>query len=136
MRSLPQVIGPTERALRALLEQAIADSRIPGYLGWVATNLSDGARPRASLEAELERATKCGTRASEATVSELVALGLLDAGGAITGSGLSELRAARERIGAITRSIVADIPDINLAVAIGVLDRVRGRAESLLCAGT
>jgi len=132
MRSLPQVLGPTELALRTLLDQAIADSRIPGYLGWVAMNISDGALSRPTIEADLERATRCGARAAAQVISELKALGLLDARGALTAAGLDELGSARERIGAITRSIVADVSDDDLAVAIDVLDRVRGRAELLL----
>ncbi|HLH65368.1 MAG TPA: hypothetical protein VKV27_06665 [Solirubrobacteraceae bacterium] len=117
------------------MDQAIADLPIPGYLGWVAMNISADGRPRAILEADLERATRCGARAAADAVSELVALGLLDAGGALTATGLSELRSARERIGAITRSLVADIAETDLALATDVLDRVRDRAETLLQVG-
>lgn len=132
MRTLPQVTGPTERALEALLERELAASRIPGYLGWVAMNLAHAAATSATLEARLAQTTRCRPEDANAVISELVALGLLVGNGALTAAGAAELASVRERVSATTSAVVAGLADDDLATTIRVLDHVRGQAESLL----
>jgi hypothetical protein len=132
MKPLPQVIGPTEDALRALLNQQLAGSRIPGYLTWVCLNLSAGSSSRATLEAMLGAETKCRPDAAAATVEELVALGLLVNDGHPTPDGQVELAAVRRRVQGTTAELVAGVSEEDIARAILVLDHVRERAEALL----
>jgi hypothetical protein len=132
MRTLPQVTGPTERALGALLDRELLDSRVPGFLGWVAMNLADAATPGTSLRAQLERATQCGTQNAGAVITQLVALGLLESHGALTTHGAAELGSVRERVSATTQRLVAGLAEDELSTTIHVLDHVRDRAESLL----
>jgi uncharacterized pyridoxal phosphate-containing UPF0001 family protein len=132
MLTLPQVSGPTEHALRALLDRELASSRIPDYLGWVCLNLSTAASARSDLEAHLEQATKSTPEQAAATVDGLMALGLLTGNAQPTSEGQAELMSTRQRVKATTDKLTAGLSEADLAIAIGVLDHVRGRAEAIL----
>jgi len=132
MPTLPQVSGPTEHALRALLDRELASSRIPDYLGWVCLNFSTATRARSDLEAHLEQATKSTPEQAAATVDGLIALGLLAGTGEPTSEGQAELMSTRQRVKATTDHLTAGLSEDEVATAIGVLDHVRGRAEAIL----
>lgn len=132
MRTLPQVTGPTENALRALLDRQLAHSSVPDYLAWVCMNLSTTAVSRADLEAQVVGATKCETRAATAAIDSLVDLHLLGADGQPTSQGQAELTATRQRVKAVTDQLVVGLSEDDLAQTIGVLDHIRDRAEAIL----
>lgn len=122
MPTLPQVSGPTEHALRALLERELAISRIPSYLGWVCLNLAAGLDKAADLPAQLDRVTKCGRDRSVETVDQLTTLGLLSTGAKLTPGGDAELVSTRQRVKAATDQVTAGLTN----------DDVRTRAEAML----
>ncbi|HYB28863.1 MAG TPA: hypothetical protein VEF89_19780 [Solirubrobacteraceae bacterium] len=132
MKALPQVTGPTENALRALLNRQLTSSRIPDYLAWVCLNFSAGSGSRATLEAMLDAETKCGPEAATAAVEQLVAFGLLVNDGHPTPDGQAELAAVRRRVQITTAKLVAGVSEQDIATTILVLDHVRERAEALL----
>lgn len=132
MRTLPQVTGSTENALRALLTEQLAGSRVPDYLAWACLNLATGAASRESLEGSLDRATRCGPEVAGATVERLITAGLLDGAGTPTADGAAELAAVRRRVQAITAELVAGVDEHEIGRAIEVLEQVRERAEALL----
>ncbi len=132
MPSLPQVTGPTEHALRALLDRELASSSIPDYLAWVCLNLATGSTSRVDLEAKLEQATRSTPGLAARTTKRLIALGLLTSQAQPTAAGQADLDATRQRVKATTDQLTAGLPDADLTTAIEVLDRVRARAEAML----
>ncbi len=132
MRSVPQVTGPTEHALRALLEHELASSLIPDYITWVCLNLSTGSADRSDLQTRLQEATKCTLELAVDTIERLVALGLLTKTAQPTAIGQADLDSTRQRVKATTDQLTAGLSDADLATTIEVLDHVRTRAEALL----
>jgi hypothetical protein len=128
-RPLPTVIGPTENALRALLNRTLSSTRIGGYPAWVVANAAsdqdaswrEGAA--ASLRIEPEDLAEI--------VGELREAGLMDQDG-LTQSGAVQLAEARSAVAAAAAHLVDGISDGDQDVARSVLDRIRGRAEELL----
>lgn len=133
MRTLPQVTGPTERALGALLDRELAGAPIPDGLAWVCLNLAAApSAGRPELEARLDAQVKCGPPEAAQTVEQLVAVGLLDSAARLTAAGQTALTSVRERVRTRTETLVAGMPEDELETTIRVLDRVRARAESML----
>ena len=132
MRSLPQVTGPTENALRAVLDRQLSGSALPSYLGWVCMNLAQSATSRADLKMHVQRETHCTPGEASATVADLTDRGLIGAGGHPTSSGNAELDAIRLRVRVTTQNLVEGIPEEELSITTRVLDTVRRRAEELL----
>jgi hypothetical protein len=98
----------------------------------VCLNLAAGAGSRDGLETLAARETRCAPPRVTATVDQLIDLGLLDGDGRPTSGGDDELGAARRRVRAVTDRLVAGLSEDDLATAVGILDQVRARAESLL----
>jgi hypothetical protein len=132
MRSLPQVTGPTENALRPLLNRQLSGSAIPSYLGWVCMNLAQSVASRTDLETQVQRETRCTPGEASTTVGDLIDRGLIGASGRPSSSGNNELDAVRLRVRVTTQLLVEGIPEEELSITTRVLDTVRRRAEELL----
>lgn len=134
-RPLPTVIGPTENALRELLTQTLASTRIDDYPAWVVINAASGAgpdAPRGSWQRGVADALKIEPDDIDTVIARLRAAGLLDDDDTLTEAGATELAAARSVVAATTSLLVGGISDAEQESTRRVLDRIRRRAEELL----
>lgn len=138
MASLPQLIGPTEKALtRVLLERGLDGLRIRSNAEWVALNRRDGMRPSDGYVAELAAVLSIDPDAARTVLTELIARGLVERrGDRVTTSetGRSELHAARQRVSLITAELERDVTSEDRLVTERVLGQIRNRATDLLTA--
>ncbi len=131
-RTLPQVVGPTENALRALLVRELAGSPVPDYRSWVCLNVAAEAVPRRDLEERLARDVRSSDAAAREMVDRLVALGLVGPAGGLTNAGRELLADLRARIGGTTARLMEGIPEADAATSVRVLDALRHNAEAAL----
>lgn len=132
-RPLPTVIGPTENALRALLQKTLDRSPIGHYPQWVAMNLAD----RESLSApdftvRLAEELKGSAASADRTVQQLVNGGLMHAsadGCTLTQSGEKSLREGRRVVKSATDRLAEGIAQQDIEITIRTLDIVRTNAE-------
>ncbi|RZS91820.1 hypothetical protein EV189_1072 [Motilibacter rhizosphaerae] len=129
-RPLPTVVGPTENALRALLDRTLSSTRIPGYHAWVVLNAVSAAGPgedwrRTALEGG-------GPEEIHAALGRLRTAGLVGEDETPTALGTAELTAARTSVAAVTAQLTAGIDEAEQETTRRVLDEIRRGAEVLL----
>lgn len=123
---LPSVIGRTERALSAVLLDALGGTPVAAGDEWVALNALAGGTddPAAAVAAALQGAPGQARAALEA----LHGKGLVTGDGHLTDDGLAALAQVRSRVAPRTHLLVEGLPEADLATAVRVLDAVRERA--------
>ena len=130
-RTLPAVIGSTENALRALLEQSLTPTPLD-YQGWVTLNLVDrGPGDQATLVPALSSTLGIDVPTAGTVLRSLEARGFLAVGEDcwhLAPRGTELLGELRVRVGAASARVLEGIPDTDLATATRVLDQVRERA--------
>lgn len=134
-RPLPTVIGPTENALRALLEQTLASTAIANYPAWVVINTASSAAQSGRAEGWMSAvadALKVEVGDIHGILRDLQSAGLLDEHGSLTQDGAAELSAARSAVGATTFRLLEGIDHSQQETTRHVLDSLRHKAESLL----
>jgi hypothetical protein len=135
-----QLLGRTEKALNAILDQHLAGIGItePQWVALTLTVTGDGTAPADVLAGRIAEALKVDTAAARARIGELAELGLVRAegGGAVgaTDEGAARWRRVREAIGPITEQMWGDLPRADLAAAGRVLTVVLARANAVLAA--
>lgn len=134
-----QLLGRTEKALNAILDQQLAGIGITEPQ-WVALTLTvtGGGAATTDVLARISEALKVDTAAARARVNELADLGLVrvDDNGVVaaTDEGAARWQRVREAIGPITDQMWGDLPEADLAAAGRVLTVVLARANARLAA--
>ena len=127
------VIGPTENALRALLNRLLAVTPIRSYERWVALNvLARSACLRAEAGRVLADALKVDSARVDSILADLEAEDLInDAAEAmrLSAAGVAALDEARPHISNVTARLVGSIPSASVEIMLQVLDEVRSNAE-------
>ncbi|MEU5949112.1 hypothetical protein ABZ793_26620 [Micromonospora sp. NPDC047465] len=134
-----QIIGQAHYATRALLERELARLGITFHqsLALNAAAAEGGAVVRAHLVGRMTGALKVDQAVVLAVVDELVAGGLLRAGGsglALTDAGREVRRRVADAVAGVTARLYGDVPAPDLAVAGRVLTLVKQRADAELAA--
>jgi len=117
----PQVLGETEKALNAILARELDAVGLIEHQ-WIALSLAvtaGGDIPREQLVGRLAGALKVGAAQAQGGVDNLVALGLLDAGGGaepvtVTEAGRELHTGIRGAVAAITDRLWGDLPTADL----------------------
>jgi hypothetical protein len=130
--SLPTLVGPTENALRSLLQRILAATQITGYVEWVYLNVRDSSDADAQVDELVADALKQPISDVLAARQRLAAEGLIDAAGALTSLGQDQLLHGRALVGAATKKLTEGIPRAQLEVTAEVLETVRRRAQAEL----
>jgi DNA-binding PadR family transcriptional regulator len=134
---LPQTIGTTENALRALLDHHLSDTGLD-YHGWVllsGTAASGGAIERARLEAMAMDALKIDRTEVADNLRRLSDAGLVDAESAtvrVTRTGTEEHNRLRDSMSDATGFILRDLPDDDVSATMRTLTKIAERANLLL----
>lgn len=136
-RFLPQTIGTTENALRALLEHHLNGTGL-NYHTWVLLNgtcVSGGQIDRAELETIAMDALKLDKPEIAADLRRLSEAGLLDAESATvraTPTGAEEHTRLRESMSEASGFILRDLPDDDVSATMRTLTKIAERANILL----
>ena len=130
-RPLPPVVGATENALRALLEDVLSETSIGGYSEWVYLTIRIRADDSSPVEDLVSTALKEPLAAVEVLRTRMTEAGVLHADGSLTSYGRDQFDHGRELISSMTRSLTAGIDEEALTITIGTLDTIRERAEHL-----
>jgi len=134
-----QLLGRTEKALNAILDQQLAGIGITEPQ-WVALTLTvtGGGTATTDVLAKISEALKVDTAEARARVGELADLGLVrvggDGAGVATDEGTARWQRVREALGPITEQMWGDLPEADLAAAGRVLTVVLARANARLAA--
>jgi|SRR6266540_573047 len=132
-RPLPTVIGPTENALRALLEQTIEPAGIRSYAEWVVLNLASTSDGTTQLLDHVVSALKRPAAEATDVVRALQQRGYLDdATGRLTPAAEAALARGRASVADVTDHVTEGISSDDLDVTVTVLDLVRQRVEERL----
>ena len=123
-RALPTVIGPTENALKSLLQSILTPSDVNDDREWAYLNLTAGGTPQSAILSTMG-ITSTELRAIRA---ELGTRSLVDGKGELTPSGLKALAQLRPKVSAMTERLMAGIDDVDAQVAVHVLDAIRHNA--------
>lgn len=132
-RPLPTVIGPTENALRALLERTLAATAIDGYPSWVVLNGVDRANGGPWRESAAA-ALAVTPEAIGDVIGRLTGAGLMDGADRLTDHGRRELGVARSAVADATARTLIGVDVQDEQVARRVLDRIRHNAQRALAA--
>lgn len=135
-RPLPSVIGPTENALRALLNQTLSATLIPGYAAWVVLNSASNADSLEDARREAADGLQADLDEIDAVFSLLRIAGLVDTAGTLTRVGAAELTTARTAVAIATRRLVEGIDDADQETARRVLDVIHSRARTTATLGS
>jgi DNA-binding MarR family transcriptional regulator len=131
-----QVIGQTERAIRALLDLVLTENEI-AFESWVGIRLVATTRPprdRAAFAAEMANGLKIDDSAAASVLRDLVTDGLLgEADGVIslTPAGRTRYERIAARVGDITEQLYGGVPPEELEITSRVLSTVRLRADAM-----
>jgi hypothetical protein len=135
---LTQFIGRTERTLRALMDQVLADTG-GTFPQWVALNftaVNGDSIDRNQLIARLANALQIDDTAAEATITEMADERLLQTASgsliALSDAGRDRYTRIRAAIDQTTAPLYAYIPADDLAAARRVLTTISERADTLL----
>lgn len=134
---LPQTIGTTENALRALLDHHLTDTGLD-YHSWVLLNgtaASGGEIERDRLEAIAMDALKIDRMQVNDNLRRLSEAGLVDAESAtvrVTKTGTQEHARLRESMSDATGFILRDLPDDDVTATMRTLTKIAERANLLL----
>jgi hypothetical protein len=134
---LPQTIGTTENALRALLDHHLSGTGL-NYHGWVLLNgtaASGGEIDRTRLETIAMDALKLDKSEIADHLMRLSDAGLLDAETAtirVTKTGSEEHTRLRESMSGATGFILRDLPDDDVSATMRTLTKIAERANLLL----
>lgn len=134
---LPQTIGTTENALRAVLDYHLAGSGL-SYQSWVLLNgacVSGGQIDRARLEMLAMEALKIEKAEISAHLRQLSEAGLVDAeSGTVhaTPTGTGEHTRLHESMAEATAYILRDLPDDDVSATMRTLTKIAERANLLL----
>jgi hypothetical protein len=136
-RLLPQTIGSTENALRALLEYHLSGTGL-NYHSWVLLNgtcVSGGQIDRARLEMIAMDSLKIDKSEIADNLRQLSEAGLLDAESATvhaTPTGTVEHTRLRESMSEASEFILRDLPDDDVSATMRTLTKITERANLLL----
>jgi DNA-binding MarR family transcriptional regulator len=139
-RFLPQTIGTTENALRALLEHHLSGTGL-SYQNWVLLNaacMSGGQIDRAELETLAMDSLKIDKSEVSDHLRQLSAAGVLDAESAtvhVTATGAQEHARLRESMADAAGYLLRDLPDDDVSATMRTLTKLTERAN-LWLAGT
>lgn len=136
VRPLPTVVGPTETALRALLERTLTGTAIDGYPAWVVINGAARADSDNRWPASVAAALRATPEVVGRVIERLAQCGLLDETGALTDQGRQELAVARAAVVEATAMVLVGIDAADEQAARRVLDRMRHNAEHALAVGS
>lgn len=134
----PPLIGQTEKALNAILEQQLAGTEItePQWVALTLTAVSGGTLQHDQLIGRINATTQFGVAAATERIAELTAAGLVrtneDGTVSTTEAGQAQWTSVRTNIGAITGGLWGDLPADDLATAARVLATVLQRASAVL----
>jgi hypothetical protein len=132
----PQLLGETEKALNAILARELdAVGLIEDQ--WITLRLAviaGGDIPREQLVGRLAGALKVSAARAQARADDLVAVGLLDAGGAaesvaVTEAGRELHVAIRGAVAAITERLWGDLPAADVETTGRTLGTILARAN-------
>ena len=123
-RALPTVIGPTENALRSLLQSILTPSEVDNDREWAYLNLTAGGTPQSAILSTM------GITSAEllAIRVSLAARSLIDGKGELTPSGLEALAQLRPKVAEMTERLMKGIDDTEAQAAVRVLDAIRHNA--------
>ena len=126
-RALPTVIGPTEIALRSLLQSILTPSDVNDDREWAYLNLTAGGTPQSAILSTM------GIRSTElrAIRAELGTRGVIDGKGELTPSGFEALAQLRPKVAEMTERLMKGIDDTEAQVAVRVLDAIRRNADEI-----
>lgn len=141
MRTLPQIIGPTEKTLtQVLLQRGLAGSSMRSNEEWVAMNRLAASGPIAAAEFADALVELLGmTRpAAENLIAAMSSQDMISARGGVlqlSEHGVRELHAARSRVAALTDELERNITPQDRAAVERVLDDLAARARVILARG-
>jgi hypothetical protein len=136
-RFLPQTIGTTENALRALLDHHLTGTGLD-YHSWVLLNgtaVNGGEIERARLETIAMEALKINKSAIAGNLQRLSDAGMLDTeSGSVrmTETGNQEHSRLRDSMGEASVYILRDLPDDDVDATMRTLTKITERANLLL----
>jgi hypothetical protein len=134
---LPQTIGITENALRALLDHHLSGTDLT-YATWVLLNgaaVSGGQIERARLESTARDALKIGRSEVAGCLARLRTAGFLETDETsvrLTDAGMDEHTRVRRSMAESTGFVLRDLPDDDVDATMRTLTKIAERANLLL----